>query len=223
MGLCTLADLKTWLDISTTDTSKDAKLQLFIDNISSQIEQYLGYPVKHTSYTNDAYAINNQQILYLRQQPIQSVSAVSVDGVPLTANQEAGYYLSPDDAANGRLYRAIGWCGKMYSREMTYDAFAGARTILVSWVGGWYLPGDSDYVKGDFDSLPYGITAACINEIVPIYRRNALRGEGLKGYSEGGISFSYQVRGNENGELDSAGLSTTTQGMLNPFRRWAVA
>jgi hypothetical protein len=223
MELCALADLKTWLDISLSDTSKDAKLTLFIDNVSAQIEQYLGYPLEHTVYAGDTYSVNNMQMLYLRQKPIQSITSVSLDGRLLVAGQEDGYMLSPEDAQAGRIYRGIGWIGRWYTREMTYDPVAGTRTVVVSWTGGWYLPDDTDYDKGDLASLPYGITAACINEIVPIYRRNFLRGEGMTGYSEGGINFRYYVRGNENGNTDSAGLSITTQGMLNPYRRWGIA
>jgi hypothetical protein len=74
-------------------------------------------------------------------------------------------------------------------------------------------------------SLPYGITEACSSEVIEVFRRNAAGSEGLTSYSEGGISWSWgKQRGKPPGSPpDSAGLSETCQGMLNPYRRWAVA
>ena len=77
-GLCTLADVKTWLDIS--NTTKDVKLQLFIDTITEQMISYLGYQARNTTYTNEVHSINNNQLLYLKGAPIQSVSSLTIAG-----------------------------------------------------------------------------------------------------------------------------------------------
>ncbi len=73
-------------------------------------------------------------------------------------------------------------------------------------------------------SLPYGITEACSNEVIEIYRRNAAGGEGLSAYSEGSESWSWNSkRGKPPGSIpDSCGLSEGTQGMLNAYRRWGI-
>lgn len=46
MALCNLSDVKTMLNIPLTDTTSDDKLALYIKQVSSQIESYIGYKLK---------------------------------------------------------------------------------------------------------------------------------------------------------------------------------
>ena len=217
--LCALADVKTLLDI--TSTTKDAKLNLFIDKVSAQMVAYLGYPAKRATYTNEAHAINNNQYLILNAAPIQAVTACTIYGVTVAPGTDDGdYQYTPGDALTGRLYRAIGWCGRYFTRGMTYDPVAGARDILVTYTAGWYLPDDVLYDKGETNSLPDAISSACMNEVIGLYRMNARGAEGLKSYSEGDVSWSWD---NRNSSAGSAGLSGDTVAVLNTYRRWAVA
>ena len=82
-GMCSLADVKTWLGI--TDTTKDARLQLLIDTVSAQMVGYLGYEAHYSTYTSERHAINNNQLMYLNAAPIQAVSAVTLAGVTINA------------------------------------------------------------------------------------------------------------------------------------------
>ena len=216
-GLCALSDVKTWLEI--TSTTKDVKLQMFIDNISAQVQIYLGYPTKLTTYTNERHAINNLQYMYLDAANIQTVTAVTIDGLTVTAGTgDDNYQMSPADAIAGRLYRGIGWQGRYFVRGMTYDPVAGARTVLVSYTAGWLFPDDALYSKGTSDSVPPEISAAVMQEVVSKYRKSSMSGEGLTSYREGGESWTWDISKNGN-----AGLSDDLVGVLNGWKRWAVA
>ena len=195
------------LDIS--DTTQDAKLTLFIEQASAKIAQYLGYPVKRATYTDEKYAINNQQILMLRSQPLQSVTSVSIAGVAVT-----DYELSPDDMAIGCIFRGTGWCGNYYVRGLAPDPVSGFRDIKITHVSGWYLPGDALYVKDDPSSLPIGISTAATEAVVERYRINMISAEGLKAHSEGGISDTFG---------DNIGLSQRIRDDLAVWKKWTVA
>jgi hypothetical protein len=228
-GLCALSDVKSWLDIFTT--AKDAKLQQFIDSISSQMITYLGYQAHRTTYTSEAHAINNNQLMYLNAAPIQSVSAVTLNGV--TINPGTGdndYQFDAIDQKAGRLYRGSGWVGNYYTRNMTYDPVSGMRQFICSYIGGWYFPDDTGYSLADAQSynvtasLPYSISAACVQEVTTIYRRNVSKAEGLIGYSEGGISWNWSVTSMDNtNAANMAGLSSKTCAVLNAYRRYGFA
>lgn len=231
MGLCALSDVKAWLDIPTGTTTYDAKLQLMIDTVSAQMSAYLGYNPARTTYTNEVHTINNNQVIFLDAQPIQSITSVTIQGQAITAGTtEYNYYLTTQDARIGRLYLGVGWIGRYFVRGMTYDPVSGYRDILVSYVGGWYLPGDVSYDKANAQSgsvvtasLPYGISKACIDEVVILYRRNAARAEGLTSYKEGEISWGYQKHGNAGESGDNSGLSVGAQAILNPYKKWSIA
>lgn len=218
--LCTLSDVKAWLDITTT--TYDTKLQLFIDRISAQMVAYLNFPVKRATYTDEVHPINNRQYLMLDNKPIQEVTACTIDGVTVTeGTADDSFQYTTSDAMNGMLYRGIGWCGRYYTRNMTYDPVGGARVILVTYVAGWYLPDDAEYDQGQFNSLPEAISSAAIEEVVRKYRKNISKSEGLTSFREGGMSWTWE--GTKNVSLDGAGLSDDTIAVLNLYRRLAVA
>ena len=227
MGLCTLADVKTWLNI--TNTTSDAKLQLFIDTVSSQMVTYLGYQAARTTYTNEVHTINNNQFMFLKGAPIQSVTSVTIGGVAVTSGDaETSYQFDDTDAKVGRLYIGTGFCGNYYTRNMAYDPVAGQRSVYVSYIAGWYMPGDIGYVLSDAQSynctasLPYTISLACIQEVVQKYRKNISKGEGLISYSEGGVSWGWKKSVDQNA-LALNGLSEECAAALNAYRRYGIA
>lgn len=214
MKLCTLTDVKALLDISAN--TFDTKLNLMIESASALVVQYLGFPVVRTTYTAEKYAVNNQQYLQLRSQPIQSVTAVTLDGVAVT-----DFGTEYDDMNIGLLYRGVGWSGRYYVRNLTMDPVSGNRDILVTYVAGWYLPGDvttppadPHYVADSSTSLPMGIQAAVMQAVIEKYRVNAAASEGIKAHSEGGISDTYGV---------FMGLSDSVCDQLNAWRRVGIA
>lgn len=212
MMLCTLETLKTYMGITTTDY--DAKLTLIIKQVSSQIEAYIGYSLARSENVEEVHSVNNEQLLLLDYQPIQSVSAVSINDTVIT-----DYKLIPKYSKVGMLYRGIGWCGGYYTRGMTYDVVSGMYEIKVSYISGYYLPSDEGYVEGASDSLPYDILSACLVACSELWNVKQNGAEGIKSYSEGGISTTFT----DSGSMADCGLSDKVCSMLVDYKRQAVA
>jgi hypothetical protein len=205
MMLCLLSDVKILLGITLADTSQDALLNTLISRISNRVARAMGYPIQRATYVGERYSVNNQQKLYLKAFPIQSVSLVTIAGraVPST-----DYEIMPD----GSLYLGSGWCGNYWTKTMTYDPVSGVREILISYIGGWFLPLDTGYVAGQADSLPEIISEAVAENAVMDYRKTAAETEGLKSHSEGGISDTWFDK-SEN----SFGLSSGVLAAIEPY------
>lgn len=211
MMLCTLANLKTYLGIS--GNTLDDVLTLYIKQVSSQIEAYLGYPLSRQE-NEEVHSVNNEQLLLLDNQPIQSVSSVDIGGITID-----DYKVLPKYAKVGMLYRGSGWCGGYYTRGMTHDVVSGVYEINVSYISGYYLPNDSEYVDGASDSLPYDIVSACLVGCAELYNVRANSADGIKAYSEGGISMTFV----DSGTMADCGLSAKVCSLLVDYKRQAVA
>lgn len=210
--LCTLETLKTYMGIDSEDF--DEKLTLLIKMVSAQIENYLGYPVARAVNVGEVHSVNNEQLLLLDCQPIQSVENVKIGGVEID-----DYKLIPKYSKVGMLYRGIGWCGDYYTRGMTYDVVSGVYEIEIDYTSGWYLPGDEDYTEGSADSLPFDILSACLVACSELWNLKQNNAEGIKSYSEGGISTTFV----DGGSMADCGLSDKVCSMLVDYRRQAIA
>lgn len=202
MALCSLSDVKVMLNISASDTSLDDKLNLLIKQVSAQIESYLGYKLARKDYTEELHAVNCRQLLSLNHFPIQSVTSVTHNG------EEVTDYLVIDEYSKwGRLYRKFGWGGQLITQGFEHDVVSGAYDYLVSYTAGYYLPGDTEYVEGADDSLPYDISVACANMVVLKYNYDAQGATGLKAHSEGNISDTYGDGASDIGLSESCKLA----------------
>ena len=202
MALCSLSDVKVMLNISSSDTSLDDKLNLLIKQVSAQIESYLGYKLARKDYTEELHAVNCRQLLSLNHFPIQSVTSVTHNGEEITD------YLVIDEYSKwGRLYRKFGWCGSLITQGFEHDVVSGAYDYLVTYTAGYYLPGDTEYVEGADDSLPYDISVACANMVVLKYNYDAQGATGLKAHSEGNISDTYGDGSSDIGLSESCKLA----------------
>ena len=210
--LCTLETLKTYMGIDSEDF--DEKLTLLIKMVSAQIENYLGYPVARAVNVGEVHSVNNEQLLLLDCQPIQSVENVRIGGVEID-----DYKLIPKYSKVGMLYRGVGWCGDYYTRGMTYDVVSGVYEIEVDYTSGWYLPGDEGYTEGSADSLPFDILSACLVACSELWNLKQNNAEGIKSYSEGGISTTFA----DGGSMADCGLSGKVCSMLVDYRRQAIA
>jgi len=209
-GLTTLAAVK--LEAGITDTSKDTLLEALINDASAAIRVYLDREITRTTHTAELYAVNANQYLYLKEYPVQSITSVTLGGVAQTAGTD--YWL---DGAPGRLYRPAGWVGTYYTRGTFPDIYAGARDISVTYVAGWYLPADPLYAAGATASLPLAITYACNRAVVSRLRTILNNADGVKQYSEGGISTTWF--GPEATKAFNGGFDDVVAAMLNPFKR----
>lgn len=212
MMLCTLAQLKTYLGI--TETTQDDLLTMLIKQTSAHIQNYLGYSLERKDNT-EVYNVNNNQLLLLDNQPIQTVTRVKINETEIT-----DYKIIPKWAKVGILYRGLGWCGDYYTRGMTHDIVSGVFEIEVKYTSGYYLPSDVEhYVEGAEASLPYDILSACIIGCAEAYNLKMNNGEGIKSYSEGGISTTFA----DGGSMADSGLSAKVASMLVEYKREGIA
>ena len=202
MALCSLSDVKVMLNISASDTSLDDKLNLLIKQVSAQIESYLGYKLARKDYTEELHAVNCRQLLSLNHFPIQAVTSVTHNGEEVT-----DFLMIEEYTKWGRLYRKFGWGGQLITQGFEHDVVSGAYDYLVSYTAGYYLPGDTGYVEGADDSLPYDISVACANMVVLKYNYDAQGATGLKAHSEGNISDTYGDGSSDIGLSESCKLA----------------
>lgn len=216
-ALCTLADVKTLAGIS--DTSQDARLELIINQVSSQIASYCARVFARATHSAEMYAPSNRQLLILRQSPVISVSAVTIEG-----NAVTDYVVTPEYANAGMIYLERGWSAKELMRVfLTDDPVAGQRAIAVSYIAGYYLPGDVGYVAGADTSLPFDLQMVTCQMALAAYvqaRRN--NWDGLQSMTEGGLSYAWGAQ-TAIGKNNQSGLMIAHAGVLNKYRRIVVA
>lgn len=212
MALCSLTDVKVMLNIDSLDTSKDAKLNLLIKQVSAQIEAYIGYKLARKEYTEELHAVNCRQLLSLNHFPIQSVTSVTHDGEAVT-----DYKIIPEYSKWGRLYREFGWGGKLITQGFEHDVVSGAYDYKVTYTAGYYLPGDTGYSEGADASLPYDISVACCEMVCLRYNLDEQGATGLKGHTEGHISDTYADCASD------AGLSESVKLALKKYVFYGVA
>jgi uncharacterized phiE125 gp8 family phage protein len=142
--LTTLPNAKQWLNVDPGNLNADVLLTRLITAASAWIEAYLGRTIGINSYSQ---AFNGRgsgaQTLVLPQYPITTVTAVSVDGVPVT--------YSPGLLTSGFDYDQ--YCVYLAGYEFT----KGLRNVSVSWQAG-------------YSSVPFDIEQACIHLIASRFR-----------------------------------------------------
>lgn len=210
--LCTLDDVKTMLNISPEDTSKDVKLNLLIKQYSALIQAYIGYRLARAEYVDELQCENNRQVIYCNHFPIQSVQSVEVGNKNIS-----DFKILPEYSVWGGLYRGEGWGDKCFTRGFTHDVVGGVWDIKVAYTAGYYLPDDKNYTEGADDSLPYDIAAVCINCVVEKYNLDETGAIGLKSHAEGHISDSFSE------SATNPGLSDSAKAALSRFVFYGVA
>lgn len=166
-ALSTLETLKSMLGISGTD--KDALLEIMLSGASGYIEKWTGRRFKKDERTEKYNPSGDSARLYLRAVPVESVSAVNLDGQALGS----GAYIQSSDA--GFLSYASGLWPK------------GVQNASVTYTGGYVLPKDAD---GENErTLPYEIELAALKLAAGFYNRSTV--EGASSSSSGGMSVSF--------------------------------
>lgn len=210
--LCSLEDVKTILGISLDDTSKDAKLTLYIKSASAEIESFIGYKLGYGTYTEELHNVNNRQLITLNHFPLRSVTEVTANGKEID-----DYKIIPEYARWGNLYRGNGWNGDVYTRGFTHDIVSGAWEIKVSYAAGYYLPDDENYVEGAEGSLPYDIVSACMQMVQLRYTYDINGAIGVKSHHEGNISDTFG-----DGSCDVC-LTSGIKSLLSKYINYGVA
>jgi len=162
--------------------------------------------------------------LILKEWPIVSITSFSSSDTALTLNTD--YRLDAQDMANGMVYRELGWEPRVLVTGLVNDIVAAARTLDIVYVAGYYLPADvttapadPHYVAGDASSLPLEISGIADEMVVSAWYKIKRQSEGLKAYSEGGISFTFQDYAN----TVNMGISDEHAVILNYYKRTVIA
>lgn len=210
-GLCTLANVKLLLGLAIDDTTRDALLEKLITVASAAASKECSRSFERQTVTGEPYAANGLPYLFLRVWPVQEIASVVVCGQALAAGTD--YSASDADKAAGRLYRPSGWSSPSIARGIFPEPAEGDRDIIVSYVGGYYLPADQKYSPGAADSLPedlQGIVEAAVCARFSIIMKD---GQGLASLKEGAAAYAFV-----GGEI----LSEDMKRALRLYRRYGA-
>lgn len=219
IGLCTLNDAKTLLQIPSLTTTFDAVLTLIIKSVSAQIQSYCNRVFGVADYT-DNLAPSGAQELQLLNWPINTVASVTVQGSLLDSSN---YFLYSQYQAAGQIYKPDGWFGPVAVRGLTFDPIERLITIAVVYNAGYVLPGDT----GTAAALPFDLQLAAMQMTAKAFglSQNNNLGENLSAYREGQISYTWDNPSKIPSDLFSiiAGMPIQFATLLNPYKKWGAA
>jgi hypothetical protein len=130
----TSSDVAILLQRELTE-AEEAAVELYIEMAEGEIEAYLGRPIKPTAFEEEGYFPNADGVIYLRNTPVISVEALSVNGetlAPTSALTVTSYGL---ENAWGLMYDYIPYV----DREVNPQDYYGA-TATVSYTAGLDYP-----------------------------------------------------------------------------------
>lgn len=147
----TLANLKTFLGISSNDTSKDALYELLIESCTEAAEKYLGRNIVARTITEEPHDKQASKTKYLQTQeyPISSITTILEDG------QTIDQAILKLDKYNGIIKKPTNWKGVVL---ITYVAGLAANTASVpkniqlaiwQWVKEILVLQESSHIKGE--------------------------------------------------------------------------
>lgn len=144
--LCTLAQVKEFLDIGAATTS-DALLARMITAASQSVLSYLQRPTFLSRAYTDSPTPSGGGSLYLSNWPVTAVSSVVVDGSLINASDgdSVGYVLDAWDGYGPGQQQAIIYVG---------GAFAARSRPSVAYTAGYLVAGEAHTVP----ATPYKVT-----------------------------------------------------------------
>lgn len=194
--LTTLERVK--LELSITDSSKDAILNAKIDEAGSDIEAFLGYRVARETVTETFWQapVNEApEYILLERFPVASITSVTLD----------------DDLLASSLYRLDANTGILYKLD---DAGLGStwfvsESLVIVYVGGYLLPGESGR------NLPFAIEAAVVDLVQDFWFAKGRDPSAMEEDIPGVMRIRRWV-----GAVGAAGeLPPSVTSKLTPFRR----
>lgn len=153
--LATLALLKE--DLSITVSDNDTALNRILDQASSMITRYCGREFARETIV-ETLPGNGKFTLLLTRTPIVSISAITYDGVTVSADD---YSIREPEA--GIIYNRYGWNETARaSQGLSQNPILSSRENLysVTYVAGYILPSFTDPAGAN---LPYDIERACLD------------------------------------------------------------
>lgn len=179
--LCTLSDVKAWLNVVPGNTANDAVLTRLITAASQAIKTWMARPLLQDTYTEtyDGTGINR---LTLRNFPITAVSALTVNGLtvpPATSPVSFGYLF---DQYGLFLVGGTAWPANI---PQTPSIWAGSyfpkasQNVTVTYTAGYV-------------SVPVDVTQACIELVAFKFQQRNHVGVTSRSLTAGGESVVYQ-------------------------------
>lgn len=112
-ALTTVQRLKDFMGLGTTTAAQDTTLETIINAATEYIEQYIGFRVKKTTYTEEMYDTDNSPSLTLKRRPVDSASSFILQRRNSSLNENSwetidSQYIHVDYNA-GIIYGAGGW------------------------------------------------------------------------------------------------------------------
>lgn len=178
MDLCTLQELKDFMVISQTDTSKDVNLTLYIKGIGEQIQKQIGRNIFAKDYV-ERYKGTNTSELVLNNYPVNTVDMVeyvfenevyrTLDDYEYELNEDGGFLIKDD-----------GWLLEGYSiRYMSDKVDFPRRHIRVTYNAG-------------YTDVPFELKLLCMQYISDLYVMDNSKGTTLKSYKIDDISMEFK-------------------------------
>lgn len=178
MDLCTLQELKDFMVISQTDTSKDVNLTLYIKGIGEQIQKQIGRNIFAKDYV-ERYKGTNTSELVLNNYPANTVDMVeyvfenevyrTLDDYEYELNEDGGFLIKDD-----------GWLLEGYSiRYMSDKVDFPRRHIRVTYNAG-------------YTDVPFELKLLCMQYISDLYVMDNSKGTTLKSYKIDDISMEFK-------------------------------
>jgi hypothetical protein len=175
--LVTLEELKNFMGIDLTDTSKDSTLTIYINGISNKIEKLVGRKLMATDYI-EKYPGTDANELVLKHFPINIVTSVMY----VTENQDSmsiDDYQYDIDSEEGILYKDNGWLVEGFSSYMSRLINYPQRHIRVEYNAG-------------FVDAPPDLKLICLQYISDLYVADIGKGGTLKSYSISDVRMDFK-------------------------------
>jgi len=131
LGLVGLDEVKSHLNISTTDTTLDEELRRYIDAATDLAETYVGQVLGRRTYTNELYDGGTEFIRIRNPKVISITSVYENDALVSSSNYVVDY-------TGQRLYR-IG-SGTLYATNSYGYWTGGMNNIQLTYVAGYVNP-----------------------------------------------------------------------------------
>lgn len=153
-ALATVADLKTWLDITSTDANRDAMLQRLVYAATRSILSYISHDtIRYTSHTVTANGTGTVNMV-LPDWPVWSITSLVVDGVTVPAATGAPY-------SNGYVLENAAPIPPSQPQQLTlygYRFNMGGNNVQVTYKAGFAVLGEAQVVAtaAAQANLPYG-------------------------------------------------------------------
>ena len=192
-ALTTVDRVATFMGITTPaeGSVKYTVLENQINAVTEFIEDYLGFRVKKTAYSNEEYSTERGQILILNNKPIVAGETFTLEGRSSGLNEDdwetidSQYYHVDNDS--GVVYGAGGW---LFSRSRN-----GYR---VNYTAGYDFDNSNTYLS---DTEGGGIEMAAWLLISTVYNRRQ-GGAGIKSEAIGDYKIVYARGMFENDDIE---------------------